>query len=102
MEAAKAAAAAKAERAPHQLTGAEVQLLPGRQVLDLGNAGHLRHLGIGLPIPAPKAAKSATAQRAPAPLTDEQLRKLSAPQITQAIAAGRVPGIGPRRKGRRH
>ena len=62
-DAAKAAAAAKAERAPHKLTAAEVMLLPGRKVLELGNAGRLRHLDIGTP-PArqpvtPKGTRSA-------------------------------------------
>lgn len=47
MKAAKAAASAKAQRAPHRLTDAEVQLLPGKTVLELGNAGHLKHLGVG-------------------------------------------------------
>ncbi len=46
-EADRAAAAAKAERTPRKLTEAEVGLLPGRKVLELGNAGHLRHLGVG-------------------------------------------------------
>ena len=46
-DAAKAAASRKADRAPHKLTEAEVGLLPGRKVLELGNAGHLRHLGVG-------------------------------------------------------
>jgi hypothetical protein len=46
-QAAKAAASRKAERAPHRLTEAEVRLLPGQKVLELGNAGRLRHLGVG-------------------------------------------------------
>jgi hypothetical protein len=62
-EAAKAAAAAKAQRAPHTLTEAEAMLLPGRKILELGNAGKLRHLGIGSPTPkqpvAPGGARSA-------------------------------------------
>ena len=47
-DAAKAAAAAKAERAPHRLSEREAMLLPGKTLLDLGNQGHLTHLGIGL------------------------------------------------------
>ena len=50
-EMAKAAAAAKAERAPHKLTEGEAMLLPGKKLLELGNAGRLRHLGIGAPAP---------------------------------------------------
>jgi hypothetical protein len=47
LKAAKATAATKAERAPHTLTEAEVGLLPGKKILQLGNSGRLRHLGLG-------------------------------------------------------
>jgi hypothetical protein len=98
-EAAKAAAAAKADRAPHTLSDAEVMLLPGARVLDLGNAGHLRHLGLGLPVPVPKEA----AKRAPgAPerpmVSDVQLARMTGDQVRRAVTAGRVPGIGARRR----
>jgi hypothetical protein len=48
LDAAKARVAKKAETVPHRLTEAEVRLLPGKRVLELGNAGHLRHLGVGV------------------------------------------------------
>jgi hypothetical protein len=68
LKAAKAAAVAKADRAPHRLTEAEVGLLPGKKVLELGNAGHLRHLGVGVkPVkpatPAVATPKGTAAQR---------------------------------------
>jgi hypothetical protein len=88
----------KARTAPHTLTAEELDLIPGKLLLDLGNGGHLRHLGLGLPVPAPPAAKWTATRPAAAPLTDEQLRKMSAPQISRAIAGGRVPGIGVRRR----
>ena len=62
-ELAEAAAAAKADRAPHTLTEREAMLLPGKKLLDLGNAGCLRHLGIGAAPrkqpAAPKGTRSA-------------------------------------------
>ncbi len=63
-ETAKTAAAAKAERAPRTLTAADVALLPGRKVLELGNQGHLRHLGVGTrPLaPATPATSARTSQ----------------------------------------
>jgi hypothetical protein len=71
-DAAKAAADRKAERAPRTLTAAEVARLPGRRVLELGNAGHLKHLGVGTkPLPpasppgASKPAKQATSSVTP-------------------------------------
>jgi hypothetical protein len=99
-KAAKAAAAEKAQRAPHTLTAAELELLPVLEVLRLGNGGQLQHLGIGLPLrPAPKIRVSTSAA---AGLTDDQLRKMSGAEVSRAMAAGRVPGVGARRKGRRH
>jgi hypothetical protein len=103
MDAAKAAAAAKAERAPHTLTEAEVMLLPGKKVLELGNAGKLQHIGLGLPLkratptrtPKITASKSASAQ-----LTDDQLARMSGTDISKAMSSGRVPGIGSRRRSR--
>jgi hypothetical protein len=62
-QAAKAAASRKAERTPRKLTEAEVRLLPGRKVLELGNAGHLAHLGVGVR-PAKTPAPAAAAARA--------------------------------------
>lgn len=97
-EAAKAAAAAKAERAPHTLSEAEVMLLPGAKVLEIGNAGHLRHLGLGLPVPAPQAAKRAASRPAQPQLTDAQMSKMSDEQLRRGAAAGLVPGIGARRR----
>ena len=97
-EARRAAAAAKAERAPHTLSEAEVMLLPGAKVLQLGNDGHLVHLGIGLPVPTPQAAKRAASRPERPPLTDAQLTKMSGEAIRKAVAAGRVPGIGVRRR----
>jgi hypothetical protein len=100
-QAAKVAASRKAEVAPHELTESEVMLLPGKKVLELGNAGKLRHLGLGLPphrsAAAPKIRASSSAK---APLTDEKLRKMSGTQISKAIDAGLVPGVAPRRRPR--
>lgn len=97
-EAAKAAAAAKAQRAPHTLSAAEVMLLPGAKVLEIGNAGHLRHLGIGLPVPNTQAAKR-TASRPERPMvSDAQLTRMSGDQVRRAVTEGRVPGIGVRRR----
>lgn len=59
-KAAKAAAAAKAERAPGKLTAAEAQLLPGKTVLELGNAGKLKHLGVGTALIKPVTPAVAT------------------------------------------
>lgn len=102
-EAAKAAAAAKAERAPHTLSEREAMLLPGAKLLDLGNNGHLRHLGIGVPPVSTAASKTAAGRPAQPPkLTDAQLTKMSGAAIRKAIAAGCVDGIGPRRQGRKH
>ena len=64
-QAAKAAANRQAELAPHKLTEAQVQLLPGRKVLELGNAGHLRHLGVGT-APVKSATPAAAAPKATA------------------------------------
>jgi hypothetical protein len=104
-QAAKAAAARKAERAPRKLTEAEVQLLPGKKVLELGNAGHLRHLGVGTvprksaaPAGAPRTAASRSAR---VPLTDTQLKDMPGEAISKAMDAGMVAGVGPRRRGRR-
>jgi hypothetical protein len=97
-EARRAAAAAKAERAPHTLTEADVMLLPGAKVLQLGNDGHLRHLGIGLPVPGPKAAKRASGRPGRPMVSDVQLAKMSGEQVRKAAAAGLVPGIGARRR----
>jgi hypothetical protein len=104
-EAAKAAAAKKAETSPHRLTAAELEFLPGKTVLDLGNRGLLRHLGLGLPIkpaPSPLPSASGPSGSAPAGLTDEALKKMSGDEISRAMSAGLVPGVGARRKGRRH
>jgi hypothetical protein len=101
-EAAKAAAAVKARRAPHLLSEAEVMLLPGKTVLDLGNAGHLRHLGIGIPPTRTAVPKKTASKPASAQLTDDDLARMSGTDISKAMSAGRVPGIGPRRRGRRH
>ena len=100
-EAAKAAASRKAELAPHTLSEAEVLLLPGRKVLELGNAGKLQHVGIGIPpVKSAAAPQGRASKAAKAPLTDERLRKMSGEQISRAMAAGLVPGIGPRRRPR--
>lgn len=102
-KAAKAAAAEKAQRTPHLLTEAEVMLLPGKMVLDLGNGGHLRHLGIGIPTARTAAPKKKTASRSPkASLTDAQIARMSGDALARAMGDGQVPGIGARRKGRRH
>jgi hypothetical protein len=102
-EAAKAAASRKAELAPHTLSEAEVLLLPGAKVLELGNAGHLRHLGVGIPTARTAAPKKKTASRSTkASLTDSQIARMSGDALAKAMAAGQVPGIGARRKGRRH
>jgi hypothetical protein len=99
-EAATAVANRKAELHPEQLTAEELELIPGRKVLELGNAGKLQHLGLGLPIkPAPKILSSTSA---PVGLTDDQLKKMDGNALSKAMAAGLVPGVGPRRKGRRH
>ena len=88
----------KARNAPHTLTTEELDLIPGRLLLDLGNAGRLVHLGIGLPVPRTAAPKTAAA-RAPQPqLTDAQMSKMSAEQVRKAAAAGLVPRIGARRR----
>ena len=71
IDAAKARAARKAETSPHRLTEAEVGLLPGKRVLELGNAGHLRHLGVGVKpvkpatpaVVTPKGTSRTAAQR---------------------------------------
>jgi hypothetical protein len=104
-EAATAVANRKAELHPEQLTVEELALIPGRQVLELGNTGKLRHLGIGLPVtPTPKTFPSASGPSgsAPAGLDDDALSKMSGEQISKAMSAGLVPGIGARRRGRRH
>jgi hypothetical protein len=102
MDAAKAAAADKAERAPHTLTEAEVMLLPGKKVLELGNAGKLQHIGLGIP-PARKAAPKKTANGSPkASLTDAQIARMDGNALSKAMASGQVPGVGRRRTGRRH
>jgi hypothetical protein len=67
LQAAKAAASRKAERTPHKLTEAEVRMLPGKRVLELGNAGRLQHLGVGTaPVksatPASAGPKATTGQ----------------------------------------
>lgn len=98
-EARRAAAAAKAERAPHTLSEEEVLLLPNKTVLSLGNAGALRHLGVGLPVPGPKAAAKRASGGAERPmLTDAQLTRMSGEQVRRAVAEGRVPSIGARRR----
>jgi hypothetical protein len=97
-EVAKAAAAAKAERAPHTLSEAEVLLLPGAKVLELGNAGKLRHLGLGLPVPTPQVAKMAASRPERPMLTDAQLTRMPGEQVRRAVAEGRVPSIGVRRR----
>jgi hypothetical protein len=104
-DAARAAAAEKAAKSPHLLTVDDLDLIPGRMVLDLGNAGHLRHLGIGLPpkhAPAILPSASGPSGSAPAGLDDDALRQMTGEQISKAMSAGLVPGIGPRRRGRRH
>lgn len=101
--AAKAAASRKAELAPHKLTEAEVMLLPGRKVLELGNAGHLQHLGLGLPpVKSAPTPKNRGGSPTKAPLTDERLRKMSGAEIAKAMDRGLVPGVGPRRRPRGH
>src|SRR5579863_5246377 len=95
----RAAAAAKADRTPHLLSEEEVLLLPNRKVLDLGNSGHLRHLGIGLPVPRPKAAaKKAAGNPAKPQVSDAQLGRMTGEQVRRAAAEGRIPGIGVRRR----
>ena len=94
----RAAAARKAETTPHLLSDAEVCLLPGRKVLELGNAGHLRHLGIGLPVPKPKAAKRTAGRPERGMVGDAELGRMSGEEIRKAAAAGRIPGIGARRQ----
>lgn len=104
-EAATAVANRKAELHPEQLTAEELELIPGRKVLELGNAGKLQHLGIGLPAkPTPTTLPNASGPSgsAPAGLDDDALKKMSGDQISKAMAAGLVPGVGARRKGRRH
>lgn len=99
-EAAVAAAADKARRAPHTLTEADLDLIPGKLMLELGNAGHLQRFGIGLPLkPAPRV-KVTTA--VPAGLTDDQIARMDGNALSKAMSAGLIPGIGARRKGRRH
>jgi len=103
-QAAKDAASAKAERTPERLTAAEVRLLPGKTVLTLGNAGKLRHLGVGtapLKSAAPAAPKRIPVSRsARAPLNDADLDGMSGEAISKAMAAGRVAGVGARRRPR--
>jgi len=99
-KAAKAAASEKAARTPHLLTAADLELIPGRLLLELGNAGRLQHLGLGVPDkPAPRIRVT---RSAPAGLSDAELAKMGGAQISKAMAGGQVPGVGARRKGRRH
>lgn len=100
-DAARVAAAEKARRAPDTLTEADVRLLHRRTVLALGNAGLLRHLGVGTeplkpatPAGAPKITRAKSAR---APLTEADLAKMSGPAISRAMAAGLVPGFGARK-----
>jgi hypothetical protein len=103
-EAAKAAASRKAEVAPDKLTEAEVMLLSGKKVLELGNAGKLRHVGLGvgpLKSAAPAATKKIPVTRsAKARLTDADLDGMSGEAISKAMAAGMVAGVGARRRPR--
>jgi len=102
-EAAKAAAARKARLTPEELTEQEAMLIPPKLLLELGNQGRLRHLGLGLPLkpgtpartPRITAGKSARAQ-----LTDDDLARMTGADISEAMAAGRVAGIAPRRRPR--
>lgn len=101
-QAAKDAAAAKADRSPHLLTADDLEFLHGRRILELGNAGLSRHLGIGQPVkltPPAKTPKTA-ASRGRGPLSDDDLKKLTGQQISRAMAAGLVPGVGAKRKRR--
>jgi hypothetical protein len=102
-EAATAAANRKAELHPEQLTAEELELIPGRKVLELGNAGKLQHLGIGLPFqPAtPARTPPKKADSSPSP-TIEDLTAMSGEQISRLAAAGRLShlGIGARRRRR--
>ncbi len=88
----------KARTAPHKLTAEELDLIPGKLLLDLGNAGHLRHLGLGLPVPKPQAAKRAASRPERPMVTDAQLSRMTGEQVRKAAADGRVPGIGARRR----
>lgn len=105
MDAAKAAVAAKADRAPETLSADDLKLLRGAKILELGNAGRLRHLGLGLPLPKSSARAAApkgrTSGSARALLTDADLEKMSGDAISKAMAAGQVAGIAPRRRPRR-
>lgn len=74
-ELAKAAASRKAERTPHRLTESEAMLIPPKQLLELGNAGHLQHLGIGLPTKKVAPAKGAAKKAAPRSTGKTQARK---------------------------
>ena len=102
---AKAAASRKAELTPEKLTEEEAMLIPPKLLLELGNQGRLRHLGLGLPLkPAAAAADPVAKMRgsksASGQLDDKQLRNMSGADISKAMAAGRVPGVGPRRRPR--
>jgi len=103
-QAAKAAAAAKAERSPGKLTAAEVQVLPGKTVLALGNAGKLKHLGLGtapLKSAAPAAAPKIPVSKSPgALLNDDDMKNMSGEAISKAMSAGMVAGVGARRRPR--
>lgn len=102
-EAAKIAASRKARLTPEKLTEEEAMLIPPKLLLELGNQGRLRQLGLGLPLkpstpaktPRITASKSANGQ-----LTDDQLARMSGTDISRAMSGGRVPGIGPRRRPR--
>lgn len=99
-EAETAAAAEKAKRAPHTLSEAEALLIPGKTLLELGNAGKLTHLGLGLPVKLAAVPKTRASRPAKALLTDNDLKKMPGAAISKAMAAGRVAGIGPRRRRR--
>jgi hypothetical protein len=101
-ELAKAAAADKARRTPHLLTEPEVMLLPGKMVLELGNQGHLQHLGIGIPTVRTAAPKKTANGSPKASLTDAQIARMDGNALSKAMASGQVPGVGRRRTGRRH
>lgn len=101
MDAARAAVAAKADRAPETLTADDLKLLRGPKILELGNSGRLRHLGLGLPLKLTAPPKRGASRPNPY-VTDEQLKTMTGTEISRAMAAGRVPGFGARRRGRRH
>lgn len=98
LEAAKAAAYRKAELTPHLLSEKEAMLLPGRKLLEIGNAGHLQHLGIGVPAKTSAAPKARASSPERPMLTDAQLARMTGEQVRRAAAEGRVPGIGARRR----